>query len=1337
MHWRFCVAMAATLTMTACGNDPGKDTSADSDTSPYGEGEPPFVGALQFTTPEDTPLNFALVASDVDGDALTFAWTGTPTFGVITGTLPDVTYTPNANANGTDVVAFTVSDGANVVDASVTVNINAVNDAPTFTPVPEVVTEEDTPVQISLVVTDVDGDSLTVEAVNPPDFGSMSGQVPTLLFEPQSNWFGTDAVVFQLSDGIDTLDIAFDLRVTPVNDAPVVVDNYYVGVEDVEFFAAESDLLADDLDQEGHALTIVSVGPSTPPVNLGLVAGSWRVTPDVGFVGEIVVPYTISDGALTGEGKFVVTFEAANDGPTGVGDAYDGTEDQILSIPAPGVLENDTDFEGDGLSAVVVDGPVNGTLDLADDGSFEYTPDPDFNGADSFSYTVSDGMLTHGPIAVSLNVVPVNDDPLAFDDNYVSGEDLTLAVDAVDGVLANDDDIDGDQMYAELLLGVLHGTLDLEPDGSFVYQPDPGYSGADDFVYQVTDDFGGLSFGGAVTLTVNALEDVPAANDDTYAATEDAALVVPALTGLLANDSDGDGDPLSVSGVGSPPSHGTVDVASDGSFTYTPAPDWFGTDSFSVDVTDGKGTSASLTTVNVASVDDAPVASDDSYLAVTGALVVDVASGVLANDTDLEGDPLTAVLGTGPDHGDLVLAVDGSFVYTPDAGYGGFDFFSYAANDGLLNSNNAVVMIEVTPPNEAPEATNDFYSATGGVLLIVDGADGVLSNDIDPEGLPLEAILVDPPEHGVLALHIEGSFDYAPEADFAGIDEATYIAVDVEGATSELTTIIFLVDPAPVSPPVAVADSYDGFEDTEMDIDAPGVLENDVGDNLAAALMALPLHGAVTLNADGSFHYGARSPLPEDYDGVDTFSYVATNVDGVSNMASVSLVLAAVDDAPRGNDDFYAVALGDLLDVAAPGVLENDVDPEGDPLSATAYSAPVAGVFLGQTDGSFTYEPPLVPGDYVLTYTPTANGLLGAPNTVHITVFDSEALEGDRAARTRKDEFVSTGNFLLQVSAASGLLANDFDPDGDDMVVTAGTFVTDLGGTVDIDADGAFTYAPATGLGDAVDSFRYEVASGVSFSSGSVDVHLVGRAWWVDNTASGDGRSDRPFSSLDEALAAATAGDVVRVLSGDGSSWGLSFGLLPEAGITVQGAGLPLLAQGRVLEAAGVVPELYAPGGLVLPVGVSIGGALLDLDGSRLVADRGVRLQAVDLVGAGVVAVSGSSARANLYSFVDTTADGSLDLVSTQGFSAVTLVGSTFTAFAGLSAPDGTLLLDATDSSADLWTLTADGAFVLASLEDGECMDTDLGTLADRGNTARDGGEPIVTVHGALELRAR
>ena len=294
---------------------------------------------------------------------------------------------------------------------------------------------------------------------------------------------------------------------------------------------------------------------------------------------------------------------------------------------------------------------------------------------------------------MTITINAINDAPVATVDSYTTSEDVPLIA-AAPGVLGNDNDVDSATLTAAVVTGPLNGILVLNIDGSFSYTPSTDFNGSDSFTYAAND--GELSSSSAtVTIAVGEVDDSPVALADLYGTNEDTPLTVGA-PGVLGNDTDVDSTTLTTELV-SGPAFGTLGLNEDGSFTFTPAADVFGTATFSYRAFDGNSYSAPAdVTITVASINDAPVANDDAYERTEGASLLVAAPGVLENDTDVaDGDTLTAVLASDPTNGTLSLNADGSFTYTPNTGYFGSDSFTYKAYDGTDESSPATVTVSL------------------------------------------------------------------------------------------------------------------------------------------------------------------------------------------------------------------------------------------------------------------------------------------------------------------------------------------------------------------------------------------------------------------------------------------------------------------------------------------------------------------------------------------------------------------------------------------------------------------------------------------------------------------
>jgi len=321
----------------------------------------------------------------------------------------------------------------------------------------------------------------------------------------------------------------------------------------------------------------------------------------------------------------------------------------------------------------------------------------------------------------------------------------------------------------------------------------------------------------------------------------------------------------------------------------------------------------------------APTAQADAYTAGENTpLVVDASSGVLSNDSDADFDTLSAVLGTDVTHGVLNLASDGSFTYDPDTDFTGSDSFTYFAFDGFDNSAETTVTITV---NATPSADADTYTVLENVTFN-QSAPGVLSNDTDPESDPLTATLVDDVTQGSLTFNEDGSFSYTPPANTHGSATFTYSVTD-SYSTSDSALVTLNINGAPDT----TADSYETDEDQPLTVSAPGVLSNDTdpeSEPLTAVLNQNVQHGTLSLNANGSFTYTPTS----GYSGSDQFSYYANDGHQNSPSTTVTITVTAANDAPVAVNDAYTTAEDTLLSVTAPGVLTNDTDVDGNPLTA-------------------------------------------------------------------------------------------------------------------------------------------------------------------------------------------------------------------------------------------------------------------------------------------------------------------------------------------------------------------------------------------------------------------
>ncbi|EAT15688.1 tandem-95 repeat protein [Desulfuromonas acetoxidans] len=679
-------------------------------------------------------------------------------------------------------------------------------------------------------------------------------------------------------------------------------------------------------------------------------------------------------------------------------------------------------------------------------------------------------------------VLDENDPPDALDDTITMAEDTT----AVIPVLTNDSDPDGDPLTIIDLGSAQNGTVTLNDNGSVTYTPNENYNGDDSFTYTISDGQGGTDTA-TVYITVEPANDPPDAVNDATTTDEDTSVIIP----VLNNDTDLDGDTLSVENV-TQGQNGQVQINEDGTVTYTPNENFNGSDTFTYTITDGQGgTDTATVTVTIAAVNDAPVAADDFYATDEDvALVVDgsIDPAVLANDNDLDLDTLT--VNTTPitdvSNGTLTLNGDGTFTYTPDANFNGNDSFVYQVSDGAGGTAQATAYITVNPVNDAPVAADDFYNTNEDVALVVDGTidPTVLANDndLDLDTLTVNTTPITDVANGTLTLNADGTFTYAPDANFNGNDSFVYQVSDGAGGTAQATAYITVI---PVNDaPAAADDYYTTDEDITLEVDGsidPTILANDNDIDLdTLTVNTTPItdvaNGSLTLNADGTFTYTPD----ENFSGNDSFVYQISDGAGGTAQATVYIAVNPVNDAPEADDDFYstnedvALVVDGTID---PTVLANDNDLDLDTL--TVNTTPLTDVANGtltlNADGTFTYTPDAnFNGNDSFVYQISD----GAGGTAQATAYITVLPVNDAPAAA--DDFYSTNEDVALVVDGTidpTVLANDNDLDLDTLTVNTTPLTDVANGTLTLNADGTFTYTPDANF-NGNDSFVYQISDG-------------------------------------------------------------------------------------------------------------------------------------------------------------------------------------------------------------------------------------------------------------------
>jgi hypothetical protein len=489
-----------TATVTVALQDDGGTAYGGSDTSEAATfdititpvNDVPVVDPIVLDVAEDGSVTGTLTVTDPDNDTFTYAVGTPPDNGTANFADPNIgtfVYSPDADFNGTDSFTVTASDGESTSDpAVVSVTISAVNDDPVAED-GAATTDEDTAVATTLIATDVDGDPLTYAVVVGPTDGVLSGAAPDLTYTPNANFNGTDSFTFKANDGsVDSNIATFIVTVSALNDAPVANDESVSTDEDVPVTIT---LTGSDIDDD--PLTFVVV---TSPTN-GILSGTppnLTYSPNENYNGSDSFTFKTNDGALDSAVATVgIIVNPVNDASV----ASDGVVATNEDTPVAGTLTA-TDVDGDELTFAIVTNGVLGSAVIGAGSGFTYTPNPNESGADSFTFSASDGSLTSNVATVTVTISEVNDPPVAMPDVVTVNQNSGTT--AIADVTLNDTDVD-DTAVSVVAVGPASNGTAAFIDGVVSYTPNVNYFGPDEFTYLITDGRGGEATG-TVLVTV-------------------------------------------------------------------------------------------------------------------------------------------------------------------------------------------------------------------------------------------------------------------------------------------------------------------------------------------------------------------------------------------------------------------------------------------------------------------------------------------------------------------------------------------------------------------------------------------------------------------------------------------------------------------------------------------------------------------------------------------------------------------------------------------------------------------------------------------------------------------
>ncbi len=974
------------------------------------------------TTEEDTAVTIDVLVndSDVEGDALSIQSASVPSeqgsVDIVDGKL---VFTPAENFNGEATITYIVTDGDLTDEAKVTVTVTPVNDSPVAVDDTTSI-QEDTAVTIDVLTndTDVDGDKLSIESASvPKEQGTVEVVDGKLVFTPAENFNGDAEITYTVTDGELTDEAKVTVTVNPVNDVPTIKVE---AVESITEDAVSTDtvvatLTVRDTDTPEDQLTVslennsngyfVLVGNEVKLTQAGVDA----VNNDELNLKDLTISASVSDGVNpTANGSDSLIVNRVNDAPT----VENAIADQELSedFATYTIDLNDAFKDSDSALNFSVSGNSNVLVSI-ENGIATISPTADWNGSETLTFTATDPSGESISQTVNFTVAPVAD--IVADKATVVEDTPTIIK-----VLGNDTfEDDGKVVSLDTNNGPANGTVSVNPDGSVTYTPNDNYVGKDTFTYIVTS--GGVSESTTVEVNVTPVNDAPVAKDDIATTQEDTAVTID----VLPNDTDVDGDKLSIQSASVPEAQGKVEIV-DGKLVFTPAENFNGHAEIIYTVTDGELTDEAKVTVTVNPVNDAPTIKVDAVESITeDAVNTDtVVATLTVRDTDTPEDQLTVSLENNS-NGYFVLV--GNEVKLTQAGVDAVNndeldlkdlTISASVSDGVNPTASDSDSLIVNRVNDAPTVENAI-------------ADQVLSEDFDAYTIDLNEVFKDSDSslefsvsgnNSIPISIVNGVATINPTADWNGKETITFTAKDPSGE-SVSQTVDFTVAPV-----VDIkADSTNVVEDTPTIIN---VLGNDTfeGTDKVVSLDTNngPANGTVSVNPDGSVTYTPN----DNYHGADSFTYIVTS-GGVSESTTVNVDVTPENDAPVAKDDIATTQEDTVVTI---DVLPNDTDVDGDKLSIQSATVPEAQGKVEIVDGKLVFTPAEnFNGDAEITYTVT-DGQLTDEAKVTVTVNpvnDAPTIKVD-AVESITEDAVSTDTVVAT------LTVRDTDTSEDQLTVS-------------------------------------------------------------------------------------------------------------------------------------------------------------------------------------------------------------------------------------------------------------------------------------------------------------
>ena len=990
----------------------------------------PTANSQSVSVPNNTATPITLTGSDPDSPALaiTYAVATQPTYGTLSGTAPSLTYTPNAGYNGPDSFTFTVNNGTNTSSAA-TVSITVGLGVPTANN-QSITVPHNTATIVTRTGTDPNTPPLplTYTVDTQPTNGTLSGTVPNQTYTPNTGYHGPDSFTFKATNGTTTSSDA-TVSITVGIGTPTANSQ---SVNVAHNTATAITLTGSDDDIPAVTLTYNIVAQPTNGTLSG-TAPNVTYTPNAGYSGPDSFTFNIGNGTNTSTAG-TVSITVAGGIPV--------ANNQTVTVPhdtASGITLTGTDSNTPPLTltyAITGSGPLHGTL-TGTVPNVTYTPNTGYNGADSFTFNVSNGVntSTDATVSIAVNVGTPVANPQAVSVPHNTATSIVLT--------ASDDDTPTLTLTYTVATQPTNGTLSGTAP-NLTYTPNAGFHGSDSFTFTANN---GTYTSVAATVSITVAVGTPTANAQSVTVQTNTATSIT----LTGSDDDSPTLPLTYTVV-TQPTHGAL-TGTAPNVTYTPTGGYTGPDSFTFTVSNGTNTSAAGT-VTITVNGSTPIANSQSVTVPNNTATSITLTGTDPNTPPL---PLTYVVtGTGPTNGTFTGTAP-SLTYTPNAGFHGSDSFTFTVNNGVATSTAATVTITVgigTPVAGSLSVTVQHLTATSVTLT---------GSDPDSPALALSYTVASQPTNGTLS-GTAPSLTYTPTGGYHGPDSFTS-TVSNGTNTSAAATVSITVD---VGAPGANAQAIAVAPNTVTAITLAGTDPN---------TPTLPLTFNIT--GSGPAHGALRGVAPNvtytpraGYHGNDAFTFTVNNGTSTSSTATVTITVDA--GIPVANNQSVVAPPGTATPIHLTGA-----DPDSPPLALTytVTGGPANGT-LGGIAPALTYTPNAgYSGNDSFTFTASNGVNTSAPATVSIKVGVGIPVANSQSV-------------AVPTSTPAVIVLTGTDPDTPPLPLT----YTVTGGPANGTLTGSgtnLTYTPNAGY-QGSDSFTFTVSNGTNTSAPATVTITVG-----------------------------------------------------------------------------------------------------------------------------------------------------------------------------------------------------------------------------------------------------